>query len=350
MAKKRVFDIVYLTNTPSFYKLNLMDEVGTRCKVLLVFYGYGAEAVNTLMESRQWNFDYIFLNKGDCNKRSKMRVFCNIIRNARVFEARRILFAGWLAPEYNLFSFLSPRRKNVVICESSILDVSLSGLKGWIKRRIINRMSAALPSGKPHDELFQSIDFKGPRYITGSVGIIYKAEKCADKSTDHVPEGKCLYVGRLTEVKNLRLLIEAFNLSGRPLTIVGKGEQEQELKSIARPNISFMGFVDNERLGKIYQAHDLFVLPSSYEPWGLVVEEAIYWGLPVVVSDRVGSGPDMVDDLHTGLIFKHDSVDDLNRSIDAVLADYQSYKKAVEAVDFAERDRNQVDAYLKLLQ
>ncbi len=350
MSKKKVYDLVYLTNTPSFYKLNLMDEVGKRCKVLLVFYGYGAEAVNAEMEGRQWNFDFLFLNKGDSHSRSKMRVFCSIIQNRRVFGARRYLYAGWLAPEYNLFSFFTPKRKNVVVCESSILDVSFSGLKGWIKRRIISRMSAALPSGTPHDQLFKSINFQGPRYITGSVGIINKNRNRDIISSNHTMDGRCLYVGRLTEVKNLRLLIEAFNLSGRPLTIVGKGELEHELKSIAKPNISFIGFVDNERLGEIYQTHDLFILPSSYEPWGLVVEEAIYWGLPVVVSDRVGSGPDMVEDLRTGVIFKHDSVDDLNRAVDLVFADYQSYKSAVDAVDFAERDENQINAYLKLLK
>lgn len=348
---KEKYDIVYLTNTPSFYKLNLMEEVAKLRRVMLVFYGYGAEAVNTAIESRHWSFDYRFINQGDANARSKWRTFRSLLRLMRGVEARRVLFAGWLAPEYNLYSFLSPKRKNAVICESSILDVSFAGLKGWVKRRIIGRMSAALPSGRPHDELFESIGFAGPRHITGSVGIINKSEVGRPKAlARQKADGslRCLYVGRLIEVKNLRLLIEAFNQSGRQLTIVGTGEMEQELKAMAGSNVEFLGFIDNERLGDIYRSHDLFILPSSYEPWGLVVEEAIYWGLPTLVSDRVGAGPDMVVELATGEIFDHTSAADLNLKIDAIEADYARYKSAVEAVDFDGRDRRQIEAYLSL--
>lgn len=139
---KRQYDIVYLTNTPSFYKLNLCDAIARKgVKVLLVLYGYGSEAVNTeLSDSSRWSFDYEFINSGDSNTRNKLTVFRNLRRLMGGIEARTILYAGWLAPEYNLFSFFSPRSKNVVVCESSELDVDLFGLKGWIKRLIIGRM------------------------------------------------------------------------------------------------------------------------------------------------------------------------------------------------------------------
>lgn len=94
----------------------------------------------------------------------------------------------------------------------------------------------------------------------------------------------------------------------------------------------------------------MFILPSYYEPWGLVVEEALYWGLPVIVSDRVGSGEDMVRDLNTGLIFKNNDRDDLQRCIDRMEADYQSFERNVKTVDWDAREAGQVDAYLKLLE
>lgn len=79
------------------------------------------------------------------------------------------------------------------------------------------------------------------------------------------------------------------------------------------------------------------------------MEEALFRGLPVIVSDRVGSGEDMVKNLHTGEIFKSGDVNDLQKAIDKVSADYDDYRKAVDAIDWKERDRNQVNAYLKLL-
>ena len=72
MGMKRDYDIVYLTNTPSFYKLNLCEAIAKRgVRILLVLYGYGAEAVNRQMEHGEWSFDYHFLHEGDSHKRNK---------------------------------------------------------------------------------------------------------------------------------------------------------------------------------------------------------------------------------------------------------------------------------------
>ena len=59
---KKQYDIVYLTNTPSFYKINLCNEIGKKKKLLLVLYGYGEEAVNKTLENNiSYNFEYRFL-------------------------------------------------------------------------------------------------------------------------------------------------------------------------------------------------------------------------------------------------------------------------------------------------
>lgn len=346
---KRHYDIVYLTNTPSFYKLNLCNALANSgVKLLLVLYGYGNEAVNTeLSITSKWGFDYEFINYGDSSSRNKISTFYNLIKLMRGVQAKKILYSGWFVPEYNIYSFFSPKIKNVVVCESSELDVSISGIKGWIKKRIINRMAAACPSGQPHDRLFKSIGFKGDRYITGSVGIFYKPERQI-KSSISSPL-KFLYVGRLIDVKQVSMLVDVFNANGLPLTIVGKGILYHSLKSKAKSNISFLGFIDNNQLGKIYQTHDVFILPSKYEPWGLVVEEALYWGLPVIVSNRVGSKEDMVEKLKTGIVFDYKSSTALQEAIDTISKDYVQYKSAVDNIDFSQRDKNQIDAYLNLL-
>lgn len=347
---KRKYDLVYLTNTPSFYKLNLCEAIVQRGKsVLIVLYGYGSEAVNTeLSDQNRWSFDFEFINEGDANKRDYKKTFWNLLKLMRCIEAKKVLYAGWLAPEYNLYSFISPREKNVIVCESSEIDVDFSGIKGWIKKKVIGRMCAALPSGQPHDRLFENIGFSGRRNITGSVGIFHKPKREIKKT--HFNPLKFLYVGRLVDVKNLLLLIDTFNSNGLPLTIVGQGILENELKSKAKSNITFTGFIDNNKLGEVYQSHDIFILPSKYEPWGLVVEEAIYWGLPVIVSNKVGSAEDMVKGLSTGCIFDIDNPKGLNKAIDDITDNYNKYKSAVEAVDWGLRDKNQVDAYIKLIK
>lgn len=346
---KNYYDFVYLTNTPSFYKLNLCNRIAKKKTLLLVLYGYGSEAVNTVLTVDSKNsFDYVFINEGDSNKRPHIKTFFRLLQLMRSIKCKKILFSGWSAVEYNLYSLISPKEKNVIICESSIFDVSFKGIKGWIKKIVIDRMSAALPSGIPHNELFKSIGFAGPCYNTGSVGIFNKGKRNENKQKSG--NFKYLYVGRLVSVKNIQLIIEEFNENGKPLTIVGQGELEPELKNMAKNNISFIGFVENEQLGAIYQNHDVFILPSTYEPWGLVVEEALYWGLPCIVSSKVGSSIDMIKNLTTGEIFEDNNKMDLHRAIKHIENNYHMYKRNVDTINWELRDKEQVETYWRLIE
>lgn len=345
----KYYDFVYLTNTPSFYKLNLCNEIAKTRSVLLVLYGYGSEAVNTVLDdASSMRCDYLFLNTGDSNRRNKFKVFWNLIRLMIQIKCKRILYSGWMSAEYNLFSFLSPKKKNVLICESSVFDTNFSGLKGSVKRAIVSRMRAVLPSGKPHAELFRRIGFKGKCNITGSVGIFNKGKRQLKTHSANTPL-KYIYVGRLIDVKNIGLLIEAFNRNGKSLTIVGDGILASELKAKANSNISFTGFIDNESLGNVYQSHDVFILPSYSETWGLVVEEALYWGLPVIVSDHVGSSIDMVKDLNTGIVFKSGDSEDLISCVNRMEEEFSLYLTSVNNIDWETKDKCQVNAYLDLL-
>lgn len=104
------------------------------------------------------------------------------------------------------------------------------------------------------------------------------------------------YVGRLAPEKSIEILIRAAGLVRDAgvsvvLAIAGSGPMEVTLRDTAtREGVraDFLGFLMGEQLSELYAAGDAFVLPSESEPWGLVVNEAMEFGLPVVVSDRVG--------------------------------------------------------------
>lgn len=347
---ERPYDAVYLTNTPSFYKLNLTDAICAKGKkILLVFYGYGNEAVNTVLknEERPNHFDWIFLHDGDSAKRDKITVFRKLSRLLRNTRHKHILYSGWFVPEYNLYSLMSPRNKNILICESSIYEVGTTGWRGYIKRLIIGRMNAALPSGLPHKELLEKLGLQGPQYITGSVGIFDKRHsRSKPKTLVNGQRCRFLYVGRLVPVKNVNLLVDCFNRNGLPLTIVGDGILRKQLEDKSNDNISFLGFVNNDELYRIYQSHDVFILPSLSEPWGLVVEEALYNGLPVIASDMVGAYPDMVKAYRAGECFRHDSMESLQAAIDKVIVNYTTYSESVAGIDFDMREQSQIKAYI----
>jgi len=110
-----------------------------------------------------------------------------------------------------------------------------------------------------------------------------------------------LYVGRLHPVKGITDLLAAFaQCSVAPvaviLAIVGDGPQAPEVrrKAARHDNVHILGSVPHSRLGAAYRAADVVVVPSRKEPWGLVVNEALANGTPVIVSDRVGASEDLV--------------------------------------------------------
>lgn len=341
------YDLVFITNSPSFYKINLFNGIAKEKKIFVFFLAKGNDDVVKEMNEKKYGFEYEYLSDKSLKNRNKLNIFLQLLKKIRKIKFQKIIYSGWTDAECIFLSFLTSKQKNCMQCESSVYESKTTGLKGFIKKIISNRMSVVLPSGIPHKQLFEALHYKGKIIITGGVGIFNKSKGRKNKEKNALI--RYLYVGRLVEVKNLQLLIEAFNENGKPLTIVGSGHWEKELKCMANENISFLGFVENEEIYSIYQFHDVFILPSKSEPWGLVVEEAIYNGLPVIVSDKVGCNIDMVEIPQTGIIFTHDEIPSLQSGIQTIEQNYSVYKKNVNDFDFNKRDENQINAYTQLV-
>ncbi|MGJ3648287.1 glycosyltransferase [Sphingomonas sp. GlSt437] len=122
-----------------------------------------------------------------------------------------------------------------------------------------------------------------------------------------------LYVGRLAAEKNLFRLIEAFALARRDLDtaelrVVGNGPLRDELIAHAEKmgvasSVHFLGGMAMDAISAEYLAATALILPSLREPWGLVVNEALAFGCPVVVSDLCGCVPELVLPRVSGVVF-----------------------------------------------
>ena len=123
-----------------------------------------------------------------------------------------------------------------------------------------------------------------------------------------------IFSGKLIPKKNPLMIVEALRLlsadSGVSLGLIVLGDgllrQQFEAGMQALPGIKtvFTGFQNQSKLGRFYSAVDCLVLPSSWsETWGLVINEALQFGMPVIVSDRVGCWRDLVIPAETGYVF-----------------------------------------------
>ncbi len=139
-----------------------------------------------------------------------------------------------------------------------------------------------------------------------------------------------LYVGQLIRRKGIKYLLKAYQdlrkeFNDISLLIVGEGTQEQELKRLIRQKkikgARFVTKVSWIQTAKYYAVADIFVLPSSEEVWGLVINEAMVCGLPVVVSDRVGSNADLIKPGENGFIFRSGDINALVDSLEKIIKD-----------------------------
>lgn len=141
-----------------------------------------------------------------------------------------------------------------------------------------------------------------------------RAERGALRRDWAIPEqAVCfLYCGKLIPKKRPLDLLSALQRAlpgARPmhLLVVGDGERMAEARARAereRLPVTFAGFLNQSAIVRAYVAADCLVLPSDAgETWGLVVNEAMACGIPALVSDQVGCGPDLVSEAITGAVF-----------------------------------------------
>ncbi len=161
-----------------------------------------------------------------------------------------------------------------------------------------------------------------------------------------LPNMNFIYVGRLIKEKNIITLLAAYgafkynNPYGNDwgLIIVGDGPEREMLTGWVADNdikdVCFVGGKTWKEVPKYYALSDVFVLPSISEAWGLVVNEAMTCGLPVIVSNKCGAVPDLVHDNENGFTF-----DPLNiKQLEGLLSYFANNKDFVKKMGKQSRD------------
>jgi glycosyltransferase involved in cell wall biosynthesis len=144
-----------------------------------------------------------------------------------------------------------------------------------------------------------------------------------------LPSRFILFVGRLVPEKGIFDLLEAYAKLERGLRSevglvfagdgISKEELVQQAKRISPGAICFPGFAQREDLAGLYALAETLVLPTHSDPWGLVVNEAMACGLPIVVSSVAGCSADLVEDGWNGYVVPPRDSEKLSVAIDSLL-------------------------------
>jgi glycosyltransferase involved in cell wall biosynthesis len=218
------------------------------------------------------------------------------------------------------------RRRGVPIFlfgDSNIHGDNPVGLKRTLKRslmpRFFRRFTGVMPCGScgeayferygvPRDRMFRwpyEPDYDEIRSVTDD-----EARAALDRFGLDPARRRIVYSGRLASVKRVDLLVRAFRAIAerRPewdLLLVGDGPLRAEIEALIGDDlagrVAITGFLTDQRLvSALYRASDVLALPSDFEPWGLVINEAAASGLAIVATEVVGAAVELVHDGENG--------------------------------------------------
>ncbi|GAB4385233.1 MAG: hypothetical protein Kow0022_10360 [Phycisphaerales bacterium] len=280
------------------------------------------------------------------------------------------------AARFRIMRYLRAHRvPHYIFGDSNVYGDRARGLARLIKtfflRRMIRGATGVLCCGQLGDRYFQRYGSRPeatfyvpqePDY--GEIDAVGPDEVEAVRRRFGLADNRrrIVYTGRLAEVKRVDLLIDAFVriAAERPewdVVIVGAGPLEEQLKSRIPAGLAdrfiWTGFIDEQRrVTAVYKACDLLCLPSIYEPWALVINEAAACGLAIVSSDIVGAAVELVRDGQNGRLFKSGDLDDLTRALrdatDASRIDQYKHQSRVVLADWR-TTTDPVDGYRKAL-
>lgn len=267
---------------------------------------------------------------------------CSMVALSKMSVFKRFLFISRTLRQYDVFlvnSYVDRVsllvlvlnilffRKPIGICSDTQLNIPKGMLKRALKRFFLGWLFGrtcvyGLPGGTVvHRELFRY--YKMPEHRIMFLPMM--VDNARYSRSDVVPPGRTfrfVFVGRLIPCKQVEKIVEAFQSLESPARdiefhVVGDGEERLALQNLSRTSrVVFHGRQYGAGLINILHSMHCLILFSSYEAWGLVVNEALASGVPCIVSDKVGARYDLVEgDNPAGVVVDSNNVMDLSRAM-----------------------------------
>lgn len=314
--------VLFLTNVPSPYRVEFFNELGKYCDLTVVF-----EKKTSKERDKSWQnyhfdtFQGIFL-KGISI--STDTAFCfglkKIIKKGN-FD--RIICANFSSPTgMRAISYMRKKKIPYYLESDGGVAKSGKGLKEKIKKHFISGAQGYFSTGKQHDGYYEAYGAEKECIYRYPFTSLF--EKDIDKTVLSAPDKRELReklnikeekvvvsVGRFSYLngygKGYDVLLKAAKGMDKTVGwyIVG-GEPTPEFAAmkadLGLDNVHFIEFLNKERLKEYYRAADAFVLMTVGEAWGLVINEAMACGLPVITTDKCVAGVELVREGNNGYI------------------------------------------------
>lgn len=337
--------VLFISNIPSPYRVDFFNELGKLCELTVAFEGKRATDRDEKWKSNcSINYNNVFLR----GKRINNDQFFSpsIIKVIKKKKYDYIIIGNYSSPTSMLaIEYMKLHNIKFWIEADGGLVSNERKLKYLLKKYLISSASGWFSSGKMTTEYLIYYGAKQEKIYWYPFTSLYKKEilhyPLSTSEKNKIREqnkGKkiVLAVGQFIYRKGFDILLKAWKQC--PITnelyIIGAEPTEEYkklVKNLQLNNVKFLGFKEKEELKKYYQMADLFVLPTREDIWGLVVNEAMASGLPIITTERCVAGQELVENGVNGYIVPVDNIDVLAEKINLILDDNEKIQEMSKA-------------------
>jgi len=342
------YKVTIIAPTCFYYQVSLFKEVARHPRIDLTVYFcseealYSQDIVRTYKSDQNWGaqegllegYNHQFLRNYSPTP-SYLKWPFGLINLGVWHEIKKdkpdiVILMSWMNPTWWIAILACLRFKIpfVYMTDANVQsELSKANWKFWIKKVLLGRIvfryaSGFLCSGTSNKLLYNFYKVADEKLFPFAYSWGYKTfleaghqlppRRDQIRAELGIPQDSfvVLFSGRLSKEKDPNGLLSAFrrlSLPNKALVIVGDGKLSQTMQDyVARNDVNsvfFFGFQNRLEISKFYALADVLVLPSLQETWGIVVNEALCFGLPVITSDMVGASSDLVIHGHNGFIF-----------------------------------------------
>lgn len=329
-------DILWLTNIPSPYRVNFFNEFGK-----LVNLHVGFERNSSSERDKSWqnymitSFDYSFMHgiKYGIDKSISLNGI-KLLKKHRydyIFISNYSSITGLI-----LAAFMIINKKKYIIETDGGFAKTGNGLKERIKKIIISNAYKCFSTSKEGDNYYLHYGAEKSKIIRYPFTSLYKNDiidkplnfndKKRLKQKYNVKENKIIIsIGRFVPCKGFDILLNSYSLldnNDYGLYIIGGTPTNKYLDIIAKydlKNVHFLPFMSKEQIFDYLKLSDLFVLATRGEAWGLVINEAMACGLPVITTNKCIAGLELITNNKNGFIVNVDDYKTLAYKINKIL-------------------------------
>ena len=321
---------------PTIYRVYFFNELGKYCNLDVIFERYCATGVpNRWNDSLAKNFNAKFLNTKNFGREGSIS-FGLLKLNYREYD--RIIISSYSSPTeiLALIKLKLIRKKYILEVDGGMIKREIF-IHKLLKKFLISGASIYFSTSEMTSKYLMYYGAQKNKIVKYNFTSLYKKDILQDpigidekkdlkKKLAIKTDKLILAVGQFIYRKGFDVLLNAYkDLSNDVSICLIGGEVTNEYKNIVKTNymknVIFIDNISKEKLVQYYLAADLFVLPTREDIWGLVINEAMAIGLPIITTDKCIAGIELVKDFENGFIVPADSESELLKLTNLLLND-----------------------------